>query len=122
MKEETIRQLRFLASMPAGSVTMKDADVETMLLESGSGMLARGSLYNYVIKPIGAGVSRVALELANPTPRAKVTAPPVENDPADQAVIAAEYFVLHVGEYVGARDVRLMRKAFIAGWKARVPT
>ena len=66
MNSETTRQLQFLASMPAGNTTMRRKDVEDMLIETGGNMLARGSLYDFVVKEIGAGVCRISLTLTHP--------------------------------------------------------
>lgn len=66
MTPEQSRQLNFLAGNPQGLTTMKDSDIETLLLETGGNMLACGSLYDFVVTPIGAGVSKVTLKLTNP--------------------------------------------------------
>lgn len=58
---EMHRQMNHLAGMPYSHVTMKDSDIQVMLLETGGNQLACGRLYNYVVTPIGAGVSRVSL-------------------------------------------------------------
>lgn len=66
MTQEQHRQLNFLAAIPIGSTTMERDDLKAILLETGGSMLACGRLYNIVGKPIGAGVYKVTLELANP--------------------------------------------------------
>lgn len=82
MNAEIARQLQFLAAMPTGSVVMKDFNIQTMLIETGGNMLARGSLYNFVVTPIGVECSRVTLALANPIPRAEPVPEPVVVDKA----------------------------------------
>lgn len=66
MTPEQHRQLNYLATVPAGSITMKHDDLQTVLLETGGKMLACGMLYNFDAKPIGAGVYRVTLALTHP--------------------------------------------------------
>lgn len=67
MTPETHRQLNYLAGCPNfGHTTMKTEDVQAMLLETGSNMLACGRLYDFVVKDIGAGVSKVSLTLTHP--------------------------------------------------------
>lgn len=66
MKPELHRQLNFLAGCPIGTCTMDRADAKAMLLETGGNMLACGSLYDFVVKDIGAGVCKVSLTLSNP--------------------------------------------------------
>lgn len=65
MTAEQQRQLNYLAGYPAGSTTMKRDDLQAILLETGGDMLACGRLYDIVGKPIGAGVYKVTLVLAN---------------------------------------------------------
>lgn len=62
MTSEQHRQLNFLAAMPAGSTTMTKEDLRTILMETGGNMLACGTLYDIVAKPIGAGVYKVTLK------------------------------------------------------------
>lgn len=67
MTPEQHRQLNFLASGPRyGHTTMTKDDLRTILMETGGNMLACGSLYDIVAKPLGAGVYRVSLTLSNP--------------------------------------------------------
>jgi hypothetical protein len=94
MNIEITRQLQILAGMPSGSVVMKDFNVTDMLIETGGNMLARGSLYNFVVKPIGAGVSRVTLELANPIPRAAAEPPKSDEDDWTQWLAANAYVIV----------------------------
>lgn len=61
MNSEVNRQLNFLAGMPGGHTTMKHGDAQSMLLETGGNMLACGTLYDFVLKDLGAGVYRVSL-------------------------------------------------------------
>ncbi len=66
MTPEQHRQLNFLAACPIGSTTMKHADLQTVLMETGGNMLACGRLYDIVGKPIGAGVYKVTLTPTHP--------------------------------------------------------
>ncbi len=66
MNKEQHRQLNFLAGCPGGSTTMEHSDLKTVLMETGGNMLACGRLYDIIGKPIGAGVYKVTLALANP--------------------------------------------------------
>lgn len=66
MTPEQHRQLNFLAACPAGTTTMLAKDLQTILLETGGNTLACGRLYNITGTPIGAGVYKVSLTLANP--------------------------------------------------------
>lgn len=63
MSPEVARQLNHLAGIPSSHVTMADRDIQAMLLETGGNMLACGRLYDFVVTPIGAGVSKVTLKL-----------------------------------------------------------
>ncbi len=64
---ELHRQLNFLAGNPDhGHTTMTRQDVQTILMETGANMLARGRLYNIKAEHIGAGVYRISLELTHP--------------------------------------------------------
>ena len=65
MTKEQTRQLQFLAGCPAGTTTMTEEDLRTVLMETGGNTFARGSLYNIVGTPIGAGVYRVSLAPIN---------------------------------------------------------
>jgi len=65
MTKEQSRQLKFLAGCPAGTTTMTEADLKTILMETGGNMLACGSLYDIVGKPLGAGVYKVSLSPVN---------------------------------------------------------
>lgn len=67
MTPEIHRQLNVLCASPDwASVTMKTKDVQTLLLETGGNTLACGRLYDFVVKDIGAGVSKVSLTLTHP--------------------------------------------------------
>lgn len=66
MSPEQQRQLNFLASCPAGHTTMTTQDVHEVMMATGGNMLARGSLYDIVAKPLGAGVFKVSLKLTHP--------------------------------------------------------
>jgi hypothetical protein len=66
MTPEVHRQLNHLAGIPSSHVTMKDSDIQAMLLETGGNMLACGRLYDFKVTPVGAGVSKVTLQLTNP--------------------------------------------------------
>lgn len=66
MTKEQSRQLNFLAGCPGGSTTMEHDDLKEILLATGGNMLACGSLYDIVGKPIGAGVYKVSLKLTHP--------------------------------------------------------
>ena len=58
--------LNFLASTGQyANTTMEKDDLRELLLQTGGTLMARGYLYNIVSKPIGAGVYRVTLEVAN---------------------------------------------------------
>jgi hypothetical protein len=45
---------------------MTEADLKTVLMETGGNMLACGRLYDIVGKPLGAGVYKVSLSLTHP--------------------------------------------------------
>lgn len=62
---EQQRSLNYLAGCPAGSTTMLRDDLQAILLQTGGNMLACGRLYDIIGKPIGAGVYKVTLVLAN---------------------------------------------------------
>lgn len=66
MTNEQSRQLNFLAGCPGGSTTMEHDNLKAVLLQTGGNMLACGSLYDIVGKPIGAGVYKVTLQLTHP--------------------------------------------------------
>lgn len=66
MNAEQHRQLNFLAAMPRGHTTMTKDDLKTILMETGGNMLACGTLYDIVAKPLGAGVYRVSLTPTHP--------------------------------------------------------
>lgn len=67
MNKEVRRQLDFLASAgPYANTTMTQEDAKSMLLETGGSILARGRLYNLVLKDLGAGVYYVSLALTHP--------------------------------------------------------
>lgn len=51
----------FLASIPSGQTTLMESDVQSLLLESGGILLARGSLYNIKVTNLGASVYKVTL-------------------------------------------------------------
>lgn len=59
------RAARHLAAIPYGSATLKEADAQSMLLESGGMLLACGRLYDVKSEPLGAGVFRMTLALRN---------------------------------------------------------
>lgn len=63
---EVRRQLNYLASNPNGYTTMTNEDIQNVLLTSGGNILACGRLYDYVVTPIGVGVSKVTLKLTHP--------------------------------------------------------
>lgn len=63
---EVVASMRHLASMPQAHVTMTRDDVKAMLLGTGGNMLARGTLYDFKCRDIGAGVYKVTLEPTHP--------------------------------------------------------
>jgi hypothetical protein len=62
---EATQAARFLASYPGGSTTLKRADAQSLLYESGGTLMARGYLYDFVSKPLDAGVYRITLKMKN---------------------------------------------------------
>lgn len=66
MTKEQHRQLNFLAACPGWHTTMTHDDLKTVLMETGGNMLACGRLYDFVSKPLGAGVYRVSLTPTHP--------------------------------------------------------
>lgn len=52
---------RHLCGVPGGSTTLKEADAQSLLLESGGMLLACGRLYDVKSEPLGAGVYRMTL-------------------------------------------------------------
>ena len=64
--DEARRAANFLCSTPAyGSTTLLTEDLQSLLLNSGGNLMACGGLYDIVVQPLGAGVSRVSLRRTN---------------------------------------------------------
>lgn len=67
MTSEAAQACRYLAGCPRyGNTTLTKKDTQSLLLETGGNMLARGSLYNIKTQDLGADIYRVSLELAHP--------------------------------------------------------
>ena len=66
MSIETTRALNFLASAgPSANTTVKNADADTIMLDTGGNILARGVLYNIKSQRVSPGVCRLSLERTN---------------------------------------------------------
>jgi len=59
MTPEATRILSFLASVPRGHSTIKEKDLEELLMDTGGNVLCRGSLMDIQTKPLGAGVCKI---------------------------------------------------------------
>lgn len=66
MTDEITRQLRFLASAgPLANTTVKNADADKIMMQTGGNILACGILYNIKSQRVSPGVCRLSLERAN---------------------------------------------------------
>ena len=66
MSDEIARQLKFLASAgPLANTTVRNADADKIMLQTGGNILARGILYNIKSQRISPGVCRLSLERTN---------------------------------------------------------
>ncbi len=64
--DEVSRTLRFLASSgPLANTTVKNADADKIMLQTGGIIMARGVLYNIKSQRVSSGVCRLSLERAN---------------------------------------------------------
>lgn len=62
MTPEAAKAANFLASMPIGHTTLNTSDTQSLLLDTGGNLLARGRLYDIKADHLGAGVYRVSLK------------------------------------------------------------
>ena len=58
--------MNFYTMPKLASMTIDSKDLKELLLNTGSDIIACGSLYNIVTKHLGAGVYKITLKLANP--------------------------------------------------------
>ena len=66
MSPEATRVVNYLASGPEfGSTTVDTKVLREILLEVGSNMLARGSLYDFKPEHLGAGIYKLSLKRTN---------------------------------------------------------
>ncbi len=64
--DEVTRQLSFLASAgPLANTTVKNADADKIMLQTGGNIMSRGSLYNIKSQRVSPGVCRLSLERTN---------------------------------------------------------
>ncbi len=64
--DKITRQLRFLASAgPLANTTVKNADADKIMLQTGGNILSCGCLYNIKSQRVSPGVCRLSLERAN---------------------------------------------------------
>ncbi len=64
--DEVSRQLRFLASAgPLANTTVKNADADKIMMQTGGNIIASGILYNIKSQRVSPGVCRLSLERAN---------------------------------------------------------
>lgn len=59
---EATKAANFLASLPSGTTTLDRTDLRSLMMETGSMLMARGRLYDIVSKSLGAGVYLVSLK------------------------------------------------------------
>ena len=66
MSTETTQALNFLASAgPLANTTVKNADADKIMLDTGGHLFARGALYNIKSQRVSPGVCRRSLERTN---------------------------------------------------------
>ena len=66
MSIETTQALNFLASAgPLANTTVKNADADEIMLQTGGHILARGMLYNIKSQRVSPGVCSLSLERPN---------------------------------------------------------
>ena len=66
MSDEITRTLNFLASAGLrANTTVKNADADKIMLDSGGNIMSRGVLYNIKAQRISPGVCRLSLERIN---------------------------------------------------------
>ncbi len=66
MSDEITRTLNFLASAgPLANTTVKNADADKIMLQTGGNILAHGILYNIKSQRISPGVCLLSLERTN---------------------------------------------------------
>ncbi len=58
--------MNFYTMPKLASMTIDSKDLKELLLNTGSDIIACGSLYDIVTKHLGAGVYKATLKLANP--------------------------------------------------------
>jgi hypothetical protein len=66
MSDDISRTLSFLASAgPLANTTVRNADADKIMLDTGGQIMARGYLYNIKSERVSPGVCRLSLERAN---------------------------------------------------------
>lgn len=66
MNEEPARALKFLASAgPLANTTVRNADADEIMLQTGGTIMSRGVLYNVKSQRVSPGVCRLSLERTN---------------------------------------------------------
>ena len=61
MTTEANKAANFLCSMPSGHTTLRKRDVDSLLMDTGGQLMARGLLYDIRVKHLAVGVYQVRL-------------------------------------------------------------